>query len=192
MDYWLSSDRLSYEQIEIIQLALEGFFQYSTMLFDSGGYRGRGFELYYQPIDPGLPPPSDLREPSHLFRLVTREVGEKDALLLLYEVLLGFGVEEEELQSFRNNCNTELADSMYVHERYPDFSILLALGNIVFSMSDKELYNGFNTKSPLDDVALMYYKCKTCHSKHFNEFMRPYIKQINDYFDRLKIKKYTW
>uniref|UniRef100_A0A1X7SJ85 Uncharacterized protein n=1 Tax=Amphimedon queenslandica TaxID=400682 RepID=A0A1X7SJ85_AMPQE len=70
-------------------------------------------------------------------RLVAK-IGKEDALLILYEVLLQVGVEEEKLQRIKNYCDTELADSMYIIGKYPDFSTLLALSNIVLSMSDEE------------------------------------------------------
>ena len=142
-------------------------------------------------------------------RLVV-EVGEEDALLILYEVLLQVEMEEEKLKKIKNYCDTELADSMYVISKYPDFSTLLALSNIVLSMSDEEfnslchiyfhsgqglLFKKYRD-SPgvrLDFVAFVYNK-KYEGNGEFREYLNETLNseskiKIDSYFNRLKIKK---
>uniref|UniRef100_A0A1X7SM61 Uncharacterized protein n=1 Tax=Amphimedon queenslandica TaxID=400682 RepID=A0A1X7SM61_AMPQE len=116
-DSWSEDDK----QIKIVLLALDGLF---------GGCDGRCWQLFFQPSSrrlsksfpihlrrylthinsagPPFPFPGDTRDLPYLFRLVKWKVGEEDALVILYEVLLGVDVEEEKLVSIRNHCDTEL------------------------------------------------------------------------------------
>ena len=156
----LEDNNISDEQMEIIRLALEGL----------------GIEQYrwnYDVLD-GHQRPSRPRTLPELYDRLVTEVGDEEALFILHEALVGVGVEEELLRKVvsRANCDAKIADSIYMHEKYSDFSMLLALGNTVLSISKEEfkLYfkkMRYGPRSRLGDVAHLYHE----HGGHFSEFL---------------------
>ena len=61
----------------------------------------------------------------------------EDAPYLLYVVLLGVGVDILLLEEVGFDCGTEI-DTEFLHQNYPKFTVLLAVGSMVMSMSDSE------------------------------------------------------
>ena len=126
-----------------------------------------------------------------------------DASYLLYVVLLGVGVDEMLLEEVGLDCDTEI-DIEFLHKEYPKFSILLAVGNMVMSMSDSE-YQQFLSNQPCPRVryysrcnavvfstlfkdVLSYYTCtRLSEFLHMCEF--EYTSYVHDYFDRLRQKE---
>uniref|UniRef100_A0A1X7SMC0 Uncharacterized protein n=1 Tax=Amphimedon queenslandica TaxID=400682 RepID=A0A1X7SMC0_AMPQE len=188
---------ISHEQMKIIKLALEGLgIEQNDRLcyYYDGGIDGNHCSFY---LSSKISPKTF----SELYDRLVVEVGYKDTLLILYEALVGVGVEEEKLLSIRNYCDNKLSDSMYIHEKYPDFSTLLAIGNMVLSMSDEE-YSSLCWKlrlaycSRFDSVALIYrskaYQSDGGFCRYLDGILNdcPRTKEYVDiYFDKLKVKK---
>ena len=82
-----------------------------------------------------------------------------DAPYLLYVVLVGVGVDILLLEEVGFDCDTEI-DVVFLHQNYPKFRVLLAVGNMVMSMSDNEFEkfchgykDSWSWESSWDDVS---------------------------------------
>ena len=122
-----------------------------------------------------------------------------DVPYLLYVVLVGVGVDILLLEEVGFDCDTEI-DIKFLHQNYPKFRVLLAVGNMVMSMSDNELERFCRNYSwSRDDV--LAYRISLQHrssivvyligqDRLFNYqweiFESKYKSYIDDYFDNLK------
>ena len=129
----------------------------------------------------------------------------KDAPYLLYVVLIGVGVDILLLEEVGFDCGTEI-DIEFLHKEYTWFSSLLAVGNMVMSMSDSEydhfcwhqsnLYtSGWWFKSRCNSFA-----CSDFCTNFNSDFVRihglscflrlefEYENYVDNYFDSLRQK----
>ena len=123
----LLEEVISKDQFEIIRLAFIGL----GISFDGAGWWSYGVLDGHPSIDGDVP--------LSFARLCTKlhVHGQMDAPYLLYVVLLGVGVNGMLLEKVGFDCGTEI-DIKFLYTNYPKFSVLLAVGNMVMSMSDSK------------------------------------------------------
>ena len=122
-----------------------------------------------------------------------------DVPYLLYVVLVGVGVDILLLEEVGFDCDTEI-DIKFLHQNYPKFRVLLAVGNMVMSMSDNEFERFCRNYSwGRDDVSAYRFSLQHRSSiivyligqdELFNNKWRSFgfdfASYIRDYFDSLK------
>ena len=122
----------------------------------------------------------------------------EDAPYLLYVVLLGVGVDILLLVEVGFDCGTEI-DTEFLHQNYPKFTVLLAVGSMVISMSDSEYKKfcndmGCNSEyydrrcnavahSRLCNIIMDHPQKWASLSEILNQYELSY--DISDYFDSL-------
>ena len=126
----------------------------------------------------------------------------KDAPYLLYVMLFGVGVNETLLEEAGFDRGTEI-DIEFLHTEYSWFSSLLAVGNMVMSMTDSEYEEfssdiGWGYKSRCNFIASSEF-CREfrsdviCSSGILAEFLHDHLKfeyasYVDHYFDSLRQK----
>ena len=141
------------EQFEIIRLAFIGLgiyfmgkgwreWSYSTLLELLDAQRIQDPEYSHWIPDILIIADEDYGIPLSFSTLCMKLVSQKphlrkDAPYLLYVVLLGVGVNKLLLEEVGFDCDTEI-NIEFLRTEYPKFIVLLAVGNMVMSMSDSE------------------------------------------------------